>query len=162
MNRIVFALLLAVLAFPVLGADDTPMSSSPKPPKPKAAATPPPEKVSPAQQKVRDLDIAKVKFMSAVGACPRPEDCDPESPRKNPDLVDMLKKGEDFFMEACVQCATDKACEQERDRIRAGKGRMGYNVCQPPGTKPKGMDSGKKPAPATADKKAAPATPPAK
>jgi hypothetical protein len=139
------------------------MSSSPKPAKPKAAAAPAQEKVSPAQQKVRDVDIAKVKFMSAVGACPKTEDCDPQNPRRNPDLAEMLKTGEDAFMEACVQCATDKACEQERDRIRAGKGRMGYNVCQPPGTKPKGMDSGKKSTPAASgDKKAAPVPPPPK
>ncbi|MGA8892723.1 MAG: hypothetical protein WB493_14225 [Anaeromyxobacteraceae bacterium] len=149
MKQTLLALLLAVVAFPVHGADTTPMSSTPKPPKPKAADVKPPDKVSPAQQKVRDVDVAKVKFMSAVGACPKAEDCDPESPRRNKDLVEMLKHGEDAFMEACVQCATDKACEQERDRIRAGKGRMGYNVCQPPGTKPKGMESGKKSTPAT-------------
>jgi hypothetical protein len=75
----------------------------------------------------------------------------------------MLKHGEEAFMEACVQCATDKDCEQERDRIRAGKGRMGFNVCQPPGTKPKGTDSGKKSTPTGGgDKKSAPATPPPK
>ena len=53
--------------------------------------------------------------MAAMGSCARPEECDPESPRKNPDLVAMLKSAEEAFMEACVQCASDKDCEEERD-----------------------------------------------
>jgi hypothetical protein len=152
MKRLLLAVLLAGFAANATADDPTPSSSSmsgtPKAPKPTVAPAPKPEKISPVQQKVRDLDLAKAKFMAAVGACPKPEDCDPASPRKNPDLVSMLKGGEDAFMEACVQCATDAACEQERDRIRVGRGRMGHNVCQPPGTKPKGMEKEKKAAPA--------------
>ena len=165
MNRLLLAILLAGFAASATADDTTSssMSTAPKAPKPKVAPPPKQEKISPAQQKVRDVDIAKVKFMSAVGACPKAEDCDEANPRRNPDLVTMLKTGEEAFMEACVQCASDAACEQERDRIRAGRGRMGYNVCQPPGTSPKGGEKGRKPTTSSSgDKKAAPASAPAK
>jgi hypothetical protein len=113
----------------------------------------PTPKVTPAVARVRAVDTTKASFMAAVGSCPKPEDCDPASPRKNPELVTLLRNAEDAFMEACAQCATDKACEQERDKIRSGRGRFGYNVCTPPGTKPASSTTG--------DKKAAGDTKPA-
>jgi hypothetical protein len=119
-------LLVAVLAISgEAGAADTKLAAPKQPP-------PPPAKVSPAVQKLRDVDTSKAAFMAALGSCPRPEVCDPKSPERNPELVKMLQGREDAFMEACAQCASDKACEQERDRIRAGRGRFGYNVCAPP------------------------------
>jgi len=86
--------------------------------------------------------------MAAVAACPKAEDCNPDSPRKNPELVGLLKDAEAMFVEACAQCATDGVCEEERGRIRAGRGRMGSNVCVPDADKA-AKSGDKKPAPAT-------------
>ena len=98
-----------------------------------ADAKPPPKgkaKATPAQ--IQAVKTAKAGFMAAMGSCPRPENCDPASKDKNPELVKMLQGAEDQFMEACAQCATDAACAEERTRIREGRGRFGFNVCAPP------------------------------
>jgi hypothetical protein len=150
MMRFLLALLLAVAAS-VAVASDPPSSSSTTSGTPKAsqkkASTAPPKKdpkLPSNIEQLRAVDLAKRKFMSAVGACPRPENCDPNSPDRNPELVGMISSAVDEFMLACAQCATDAACEQERDRIKDGRGRMGYNVCAPP--KPAGASGDKKPA----------------
>jgi hypothetical protein len=137
MMRSTFALLFALAASVAFASDpdSTPsMSGTPKPSTKKPATpAPKPSGKFPANiEQIRALDIAKVKFMSAIGACPRPENCDPKSPDRNPDLITMISSAEEGFMVACAQCTTDAACEQERDRIKAGRGRMGYNVCAPP------------------------------
>jgi hypothetical protein len=62
----------------------------------------------------------------------------------------MLQGAEDAFMEACAQCATDKDCEQERDKIRSGRGRFGYNVCVAKAAKPADKKPAAKPAAAPA------------
>ena len=80
-------------------------------------------------QQAMEVRTSKAKFMSAVGACARPEDCDPASPRRDPELVTMVERAEEVFVTACLQCASEQICEEERARIRAGKGRFGYNAC---------------------------------
>ena len=91
-----------------------------------------------------EVSNTKAKFMAAMGSCAKPEECDPDSPRKNPELVNLLKSAEEAFVQACVQCATDKDCEDERAKIRSGRGRYGYNVCYVKGKGAKPAD--KKPA----------------
>jgi hypothetical protein len=131
MKHTTLVLLLAFFASGAGAADPAasqPMSGTPKtaPPSKKSAAPP---KLTPTEERLLAVSNTKAKFLAAVGSCPRPEECDPDSPRKNPELVNLVKSAEDAFMEACAQCATDKACEEERTRIRSGKGRFGYNVC---------------------------------
>jgi hypothetical protein len=141
MKRLLLALSALAIALSALAEDTKP---APK----KVPASP--AKPSPAEQRIRDVSTAKAAFMAALGSCPRPEDCDPDSPRRNPELTAMLKDAEEAFMEACAQCASDKACEEERAKIRDGHGRFGYNVCAvnaPKGTDKKAPE--KKPAPAT-------------
>lgn len=134
MKPIAILMIPALLAFPASAADTKPTKAKP------------PSNI----EQIRAVDMAKARFMASVGACARPENCDPTSPAKTPELVELLEKASRDFMVACVQCATDQACEKESDRIRAGRGRSGYNICAPPKTSP----------PAQADKK--PASPPAK
>jgi hypothetical protein len=139
MKRILIAI-VAVSFFGPAGAADAPPPSSTPPAQgssklnAKPGTKAPPPKVSPAVQKLRDVDTTKAAFMAALGSCPRPEACDPKSPDKNPELIKLLQGREDAFMEACAQCASDKACDEERDRIRSGRGRFGFNVCAPPKT----------------------------
>jgi hypothetical protein len=103
----------------------------------------PPSKVTAEQAKA--VRTTKATFMSAVGSCAKPDACDPKSPSRNPELVVLLEKSEEAFMQACVQCATDKACEEERVRIRDGRGRFGYNACMQgdPKTSPPPADAKK-------------------
>ena len=84
MKRIAILMIPTLLAFPVEAADTKPGKKSIKLPS--------------NIEQIRALDLAKVRFMAAVGACPRPEDCDPTSPAKNPELVDLLENAsrEDF------------------------------------------------------------------
>jgi hypothetical protein len=110
---------MSVVVATVAGAADTTA------PKPKTKA--PPSKVT-AEQAMA-VRTTKATFMSAVGSCAKPESCNPKSPSRNPDLVVLLEKAEEAFMQACLQCATDVACEEERVRIRDGRGRFGYNAC---------------------------------
>jgi hypothetical protein len=106
----------------------------------------PPSKVTAEQaQAVR---TTKATFMAAVGSCAKPDACDPKSPSRNPELVVLLQKSEEAFVLACAQCATDAACEEERVRIRDGRGRFGYNVCM--------QGDPKSPPPADAKKAATP------
>jgi hypothetical protein len=165
MTRIPLAIAVLALASPVSAADPPPpasssssMSGSSKQ-KPKQGPTTAPRKLSQAEERALKVSTAKARFLAAVGACAKPEDCDPSSPRRNPELVTMLKSAEDAFVEACVQCATDKACEQERERIRDGRGRFGNNVCAPTAAKPGTPPADKKPA---AKPAAAPAPAPSK
>jgi hypothetical protein len=164
MMRQILVLVLSVAATVAVAADPTTsqsMSGAPKPP-PKKASTSKPKPLTTAEQRIMDVQAAKAKFMSAVGACAKPDDCDPASPRKNPELVSLLKGAEQVFMDACVQCASDKDCEDERAKIREGKGRYGYNVCVAKGTGTKPTDkktpekkpvAGPKPAATTAPSK---------
>ncbi len=137
------------------------MSSTPKTPKPQVAPKKAQEKLTPTEAKAKDYDLAKVKFLSAMGACAKPEDCDPESPRRNAEVTAMVKGAEESFMLACFQCATDEDCEQERDRIRQGRARTGKNPCLVAMKKAKD-DADKKKAAGAPDKKGAPASPPEK
>ncbi len=168
MKLAILAAAAAVLATSAVPAraqttSSTPSSSSARAKKSQAAPAKPPEKLSPTDAKAKEYDLAKVKFLSAVGACSKPEECDPNSPRKVSDLVKMLQGSEDAFMEACQQCATDEQCAQERDRIKAGRARTGQNPCLVATQKAKGESDKKKgtsasPEPksaSTADKKAA-------
>jgi len=128
--------LLLVLAT-AAGAADTATT------KPKSKA--PPSTVTAEQAKA--VRTTKATFMSAVGSCAKPDSCDPKSPSRNPELVVLLEKSEEAFMQACVQCATDKACEEERARIRDGRGRFGYNACMQGDSKaPPAATEAKKPA----------------
>jgi hypothetical protein len=119
----------------------------------KGGKPPPPKPLTKTEQQQLDVQNAKARFMSAVGSCARPEQCDPKSPARNPELVKMVKEAEEAYLEACIQCASDKACEDERAKIRDGRGRFGSNVCVVASTK-KAPDKGAKP-PATTGKPAA-------
>jgi hypothetical protein len=129
MIRTLAAALLLVVATAAGAADATAA-------KPKSKA--PPSKVT--KEQAMAVRTTKMTFMSAVGSCSKPDVCDPKSPSRNPDLVVLLEKSEEAFMQACLQCATDAACEEERVRIRDGRGRFGYNACMqgdpPPASKP--------------------------
>jgi hypothetical protein len=120
MKRSIATAILIALAASVAAADTTT-----KPAKDKAKG--PPSKVT--AQQAMDVRTTKAKFMSAIGSCARPASCDPNSPARNPELVVMVQQAEEAFMQACVQCAADATCEQERARIRDGRGRFGYNAC---------------------------------
>lgn len=157
MKHSIIALCLAASAVTAFAADPATsqsMSGSPKPP-PKKSATP--KKLTPAEERLVEVSNTKAKFMAAMGSCAKPEECDPDSPRKNVDLVNLLKNAEEAFVQACVQCASDKDCEEERAKIRAGRGRYGYNVCYVKGKDAKPAD--KK---STEKKPASPATTPPK
>jgi hypothetical protein len=110
--------LLLVLATAAGAADTTTTKSKSKAP---------PSTVTAEQAKA--VRTTKATFMSAVGSCTRPGACDPKSPSRDPDLVALLETAQDAFMQACRQCATDAACEEERVRIRDGRGRFGFNIC---------------------------------
>ena len=144
---------IAVLSFATWALAQEQMPA-PAPRKPVKAA--PQKKLTPAEERLVEVSNTKAKFMAAMGSCARPEECDPESSRKNPELVNMLKNAEDAFMEACVQCASDKDCEEERAKIRSGRGRFGYNVCFAKSTKPADKKAAEKKPAAPAK---APATP---
>jgi hypothetical protein len=118
MMRIATTAILIAIATLAIAADTTT-----KPAKAKG----PPSKVT--AQQAMDVRTAKAKFMSAIGSCARPESCDPSSPARNPELVVMVQQAEEGFVQACLQCAADATCEQERARIRDGRGRFGYNAC---------------------------------
>ena len=118
MKRNWAAAILLVLAT-AAGAADTATA------KPKAKG--PPSKVTAEQAKA--VRTTKATFMSAIGSCAKPDSCDPKSPSRNPELVVLVQKSEEAFVQACVQCASDAACEEERVRIRDGRGRFGYNAC---------------------------------
>ena len=135
MKRIAILTILALLALPAGAADTTPPKKG--------------NKLPSNIEQIRALDLAKARFMAAIGACPRPENCDPASPARSPELVALLEQASQDFMVACVQCATDQACEKESERIRSGRGRSGYNICAPP----------KPSTPAPADKKPPPTSP---
>lgn len=154
MKRILVSIAALSFATAVLAQEQAPAQAPRKPVK-----SAPQKKLTPAEERLADVSNTKAKFMAAVGSCPRPEECDPESPRKNPDLVSMVKNAEEAFVQACIQCASDKDCEEERAKIRSGRGRFGYNVCYAKSAKPadkKGTE--KKPA-APAKAPATPATP---
>ena len=128
----------------------------PEPAPRKPVKTAPPKKLTPAEERLVEVSNTKAKFMAAMGSCPKPEDCDPESPRRNPELVTMLQNAEDAFMQACAQCASDKDCEEERAKIRSGRGRFGYNVCVAKSAKPTDKKAAEK---KPAEPAKAPATP---
>ena len=118
MTRNWLATILLVLAGTALAADPPATKSKPKAP---------PSKVTAEQAKA--VRTTKATFMSAVGSCARPSACDPKSPTRDPDLVVLLETAEQAFVQACLQCATEAACEEERVRIRDGRGRFGFNAC---------------------------------
>ncbi len=124
---------IAILSFSAWALAQEQMPA-PAPRKPVKAA--PQKKLTPAEERIVEVSNTKAKFMAALGSCPKPEDCDPDSPRKNQELVTLLMNAEEAFVQACVQCASDKDCEEERAKIRSGRGRFGYNVCFAKSTKP--------------------------
>ncbi len=142
----ILAIALALTLTTAASAQD---SSAPKEPgtsklAPKKGGKPPPPKpLTKAEQQQLDVQNAKARFMSAMGSCARPEQCDPKSPARNTELVKMVKEAEEAFIEACIQCASDATCEEERVKIRDGRGRFGYNVCVAAATK-KAPDKGAK------------------
>jgi hypothetical protein len=161
MKNAILVLLTLAFASGARAADPTTsqsMSGTPKAPKPTSAPKKSQEKLSPTEQKAKDLDLAKVRFMSAVGACAKPEECDPGSPRKNADLVSLLKAAQDAFVEACIQCGSDEVCAEEADRIKQGRARSGKNVCLAPVTKPKAAEGDKKKAASSTGAEKKPAT----
>lgn len=79
---------------------------------------------------LRDLKNAKQAFMAAMGACVRPEQCDPASRSANREAVDLVTSTEETFMVACKACAPEEKCEAERQRIRDGKQSRGYAPCK--------------------------------
>jgi hypothetical protein len=112
------AALLLALAIPASAADTTTSKSKTKAPASKVTA-----------EQAKAVRTTKATFMSAVGSCAKPDTCDPKSPSRNPELVVLIQKSEEAFVQACLQCASDAVCEQERARIRDGRGRFGYNAC---------------------------------
>ena len=79
---------------------------------------------------LRDVKITKQAFMAAIGACVRPEQCDPGARSVNRELVDLVTSTEENFMVACKACAPEEKCETERQRIRDGKQSRGYTPCK--------------------------------
>ena len=138
MNR-TFVLFAALTLATVAGAAETvpkpePGTSSPapgtsklSPPTTKKAK---PKPLTQKEQQVLDTKNAKAAFMSAVGACTRPDMCDPKSPSRNRDMVQLITETEKRFMDACQTCAKPEVCEAERAKIRDGRGRYGSNPCK--------------------------------
>lgn len=118
MTRNWVATILLVLSSAAFAADPSTTKGKPKTPPSKVTA-----------EQARAVRTTKATFMSAVGSCARPTACDPKSPTRDPDLVVLLETAEQSFMVACLQCATEAACEEERVRIRDGRGRFGFNAC---------------------------------
>ena len=125
MTRTLAALIALLLATGAGAADAKTTKDISKPPKSKVTA-----------EQAKAVRTGKAQFMAAVGSCNKPDLCDPKSPARNPELVTMLQRSEELFRVACVQCASDAACEQEIARIKDGRGRFGYNVCMNPEEKP--------------------------
>jgi hypothetical protein len=138
--------LAATFAGPALGAETPPGESksfgSKEPDltkKPKKKTVTP---LTPAQEQFFAIRAAKAGFMGAVGACTRPETCDPKSPSRDPEAVALVEKMERRFVDACEACATVELCEEERAKIRAGTASYKKNPCFK--TEPAGGDKGGK------------------
>jgi hypothetical protein len=142
MNRtfvLLITLTLAATAGAAEPAQKTDPSASPQSGsgmhKDSAPASRPPTKTKPKQlskkdQQILDTKNAKAAFMSAVGSCTRPDMCDPKSPNRNRDMVQLITETEQRFMDACQACAKPQVCEAEREKIRSGSGRFGSNPCK--------------------------------
>jgi hypothetical protein len=150
-RHVLVGLLAAAFAMGASAADPAkPAAKGTEPAKPAAAP-----KGKPVPPALTALKNAKGGFLAAVGACARPETCDPKSTSSNPDLVQAVQGKEQAFMVACQACASEAACEEERVKIRDGRGRLGFAPCVPP--------DGSTPAASTAkDAKADPAKAPKK
>lgn len=118
---LIAALLLATTA----SAAETKPPAKKSAPAAKEAAT----KKGPAPAANKELRQAKTSFMAAVGACARPEQCDPSSRNSDKDAVNLLKETEETFMTACQACSTQEKCEKEAARIRDGKRSFGDAPC---------------------------------
>jgi hypothetical protein len=86
----------------------------------------------PKQPSMSELEQAKAAYRAAVGACARPDTCDPTASSANRDAVALLKDTEKQFMTACTACASEERCESERQRIRDGKRSVGRAPCDKP------------------------------
>jgi hypothetical protein len=126
--------LAGALAGPAVAAEQPPAESKSfgskepdlaKKPTKKKTAPPPTE----AQLQYRLIRTAKSAFMGAVGACTRPEMCDPKSTSRDPEAVKLVEKTERQFVDACEACATVEVCEEERAKIRAGTASFNKNPC---------------------------------
>jgi hypothetical protein len=77
-----------------------------------------------------ELKAAKGSLMAAVGACSRPDACDPQAKNSDKDATRLLIQSEDRFMSICQLCATQEQCEAERVIMRAGKRSRGVAPCR--------------------------------
>jgi len=149
--------LAGALAGPALAAEPPAESKSfgskepdlTKKPTKKKAEPPPTE----AQLQYRAIRIAKGAFMGAVGACKRPEMCDPKSPSRDPEAVALVERTQRRFVDACEACASVEVCEEERAKIRAGTASFNKNPCYK--KEPAAGDKPAKEAKAAADAKVA-------
>ncbi|HVP68142.1 MAG TPA: DUF4148 domain-containing protein [Anaeromyxobacteraceae bacterium] len=119
MKKLLFVIALAASALPpwTLGAD----SSSPPP---EAALSPKTRAVA------NELKVAKGSLMAAVGACNRPDTCDPTAKNHDREATRLLLQAEDRFMSLCETCATRDLCEEERAKMRDGKRSRGVAPCR--------------------------------
>jgi hypothetical protein len=66
-------------------------------------------------------DVLRVKrvFMFAVESCSTNQRCDQQ----------LMRDSEANFMDACKVCADNDKCESDRDAIKSGDGKLGFNPC---------------------------------
>lgn len=66
---------------------------------------------------------ARILFIQRVDMCAPPQKCTGETSG----VVDDAEKQ---FVAACVACAPEKRCEEDRARIRDGKAQRSFNPCR--------------------------------
>jgi hypothetical protein len=72
---------------------------------------------------IDEVSSARYLFMRRVDMCSPPQRCDGET-------MTVVDEAEKRFVTACVACAPEKKCEEDRARIREGKGPRNFNPCQ--------------------------------
>ena len=98
-----------------------------------AGSSTPPEgaALSPKTRAVSsELKVAKGSLMAAVGACNRPDSCDPMAKNHDREATRMLLQAEDRFMSLCETCSTHDLCDAERAKMRDGKRSHGVAPCR--------------------------------
>lgn len=96
------------------------------------AASAPAQKSAPTQKKDASLTkkqqaakergaVSKAKrtFIFSVEQCDRPDNCDRS----------LLADSEEAYVQACGACAPAERCEEDRQKIRDGQGKLSYNPC---------------------------------
>ena len=96
-----------------------------------SSAPPPNAAMSPKTRIVSaELMVAKGQLMAAVGACNRPDTCDPMAKNHDREATRLLLQAEDRFMSLCETCSTHDLCDAERVKMRDGKRSRGVAPCR--------------------------------